>query len=540
MLKKLIPFWLCILCLVSELLCGCSSQERAEIVIINGAEPESLDPAIITGQPDIRAVGALFSGLTAPDPKTGLPVPCLAESWEISPDGKTYTFHLRPGIRWSTGQPITAHDFAASWIRLLKPETAANYANLLFAVEGAEDFNAGRLSDSSQLGIKALDDNTFQVTLRQVTAYFLDLCSTVTLSVVPIFAVEESPDQWIRREPLPVSGPYCLEQWRLNDKIRLRKNPLYWDAENTRNELVDLLPIGSSVTALNLYYQGEVDLLWDKELIPSDLLPIMLQRPDVHSFDYLGNYFARINVTKPPLNNPLVRKALSMAIDREALVERVSKGGGTPVVHFTPNGCANYDPPEGCPYDPARARQLLAQAGYPNGKDFPVITYLFNAAAGGAAKTHQKVGVELQQMWKENLHIQVDLQQAEWKVFLSMVSGLDYDICRASWVGDYNDATTFLNLFISNSGNNRTGWKSKEYDDLIATAEKEVDLKERAGLLKKAETLLIEEAFPVIPLYVYKGVACFDTNKIEGYYPNPVDRHPINALHKKKGTADGH
>ena len=274
--------------------------------------------------------------------------------------------------------------------------------------------------------------------------------------------------------------------------------------------------------------------MWDKELIPADLLDLMLERPDVHPFDYLGNYFVRINVTRSPFNDSRVRKAFSLAIDRDALVTRVTRAGETPSSHFTPEFCANYTPPEGLGYNPELARKLLAEAGYSNGEGFPSVTYLFNAAAGGSAKIHQKIAVELQRMWKVHLNVTVHLRQAEWKAFLSMVNNLDYDLCRASWVGDYNDATTFLNLFTSYSGNNRTGWASQEYDDLLEQAEQEVSVERRALILKEAETLLVKEALPVIPLYFYKGVLCFDTNKIEGIYPNPIDRHPINYIGKKR------
>ncbi|MCK9315475.1 MAG: peptide ABC transporter substrate-binding protein [Verrucomicrobia bacterium] len=516
------------------ILSGCSFQESAELVIINGAEPESLDPAIVTGQPDIRAASALFVGLTSPNPLTGLPEACLAESWEISPDAKAYTFHLRPEILWSTGEPITAQDFFYSWVRVLDPATASPYASVLFPVLNAEEFNAGKIKDVSLLGLKVLDSTTFQIQLRLPTAYFLDLCAMPILAVVPSFAIQLNPDQWIRSQSLPVSGPYMLGKWLLNDRIRLYKNPLYWDAAHTRCSIVDLLPIGSSVTAMNLYHQGKVDLLWDKELIPADLLDLMLERPDVHPFDYLGNYFVRINVTRSPFNDPKVRKAFSLAIDRNALVTRVTRAGETPSSHFTPDFCANYVPPDGLGYNPELARQLLAEAGYSNGEGFPPVTYLFNAAAGGSAKIHQKVAVELQRMWKNQLNVTVNLRQAEWKAFLSMVNNLDYDLCRASWVGDYNDATTFLNLFTSHSGNNRTGWHSQEYDTLLSRSDQELNIEKRALILKEAEFLLINEELPIIPLYFYKGILCFDTNKIEGIYPNPIDRHPINYIGKKR------
>src|SRR5574344_1866125 len=236
-IKNLSDFFLFTLWVMLSL-CGCSFQEPAELMIINGAEPESLDPAIVTGQPDIRAASALFVGLTSPNPITGLPEACLAESWEVSPDAKIYTFHLRPGILWSTGEPITAQDFFYSWTRVLDPATASPYASVLFPVLNAEEFNGGIIKDVSLLGLKILDSATFQVQLRLPTAYFLDLCAMPTLAVVPSFAIKHSPDQWIRSQTLPVSGPYILGKWLLNDRMRLKKNPFYWDAVRSRCSVV--------------------------------------------------------------------------------------------------------------------------------------------------------------------------------------------------------------------------------------------------------------------------------------------------------------
>lgn len=526
-------FWLGILTVISLLFTACSSEPRADLRIVNGPDPESLDPAIVTGQPDIRAAAGLFAGLTSPDPKTGRAIPCLAEKWDISEDGKVYTFYLRKGIRWSTGQPIVASDFVYSWERFLRPATGSRYANLLFPMVNAEEFNSGKITDVSLLGMKALDESTFRVELKVPVAYFLDLCATVMLAVVPPEAIEADPSQWIRKDPLPVSGAYCLERWHLNDRIRLKKNPYYWNAVETQSEVIDLLSTAASVTAMNLYCQGEVDILLDKELIPSDLLELMIQRPDVHTFDYLGTYFVRINVSKPPLNNSLVRRALSLAVDRSLLVERIARSGGIPTSCLIPPQCANYLPLQEEKFNPEEAQRLLAEAGYPGGEGFPEIVYLFNAAAGGAAKTHQKVAIELQRMWEDNLNIRVDLRQSEWKVLLSMMNNLEYDLCRSSWVADYNDPTTFLNIFERNNGNNRTGWENAEYEQILAEAEMEADLKKRALLLNRAETILVREEQPIIPLYFYKGVFCYDANHIKGLWPNPVDLHPLSAISKK-------
>lgn len=519
-------------------LAGCASKlPPADLVIINGAEPESLDPAIITGQPDLRAAGAIFEGLVRNDPRTGRPIPGLAERWEISPDGKIYTFHLRAGATWSTGEPFTAHDVVYSWRRVLHPETASDYAGQLFAIKNAARFNRGDLANPEELGIRALDPAMLRVDLEGPTVFFLDICTLPALAVVPRRVIEAHGARWLMVRPLPVSGPYELVEWRLNDRIRLHRNPRYWDAANTAIEWVDLLPVGSSITALNLYETGQADIVWDKDLIPTELLDLLLERPDFHTFDNLGTYFIRINVTRKPFDDSRVRQALALSVDKKRIVQRITRAGEKIAPHLTPYGIPNYDPPEGLGYDPARAQRLLAEAGYPAGQGFPRITYLFNAAAGGSSKAHQKIAVELRQMWQENLGIELELRQIEWKALLAAQSALDYDVCRSSWVGDYNDPNTFLDLFISQSGNNRTGWKNAEYDQLLGEANRQTDPAQRARLLRQAEKMLVEEAVPFIPLYFYTGINYYDPRKIEGIYPNIIDVHPINAIRWRKVAA---
>jgi oligopeptide transport system substrate-binding protein len=515
-------------------LAGCTQREPpADLTIINNAEPESLDPAIITGQPEFRIVIGLFEGLTRLDPKTARAIPGLAENWQISPDGKIYTFHLRTNLVWSTGEPICADDVVYSWIRSLSPATASDYAGQLFYLKNGEDFNAGKIKDPSLVGIHAPDPFTVRVELNHPTTFFLDLITAPIFSVVPRQTIEKYGDRWLMAKPLPVSGAYGLAAWRLNDKVRLKKNPLYWDATNTQSEIIDLLPVGSPHAALNLYEHGQADIVWDKELIPSELLDVLLKRADFHTFDYLGSYFIRINVTKKPFDDPRVRRALSLAVDRERIVRKITRAGETPAFHLVPDGTANYLPPEDDSYNPVLARKLLAEAGYPGGENFPRFEYMFNApAGGGGGKIHENIAIELQQMWRNELGIQMDLRQLEWTVYLSAQSQLDYQLSRASWVGDYNDPQTFLGMFTSNDGNNRTGWKNPQYDSLIEKANEQADLPAREKLFQQAETMLTRDEMPIIPLYFYVGINYFDTNKITGIYQNILDDHPLNYLKK--------
>jgi oligopeptide transport system substrate-binding protein len=240
-------------------------------------------------------------------------------------------------------------------------------------------------------------------------------------------------------------------------------------------------------------------------------------------------------VTKKPFDDPRVRRALSLAIDRERIVKKITRAGEPPAFHLVPNGTANYVPPVGdSSYNPPLARQLLADAGYPGGKGFPRFEYMFNAPAGGGGKIHESIAIELQQMWRNELGIQMDLRQLEWTVYLSAQSHLDYQLSRASWIGDYNDPQTFLGMFTSNDGNNRTGWKNPQYDSLIEQANRQTDLSAREKTFQQAETLLTRDEMPIIPLYFYVGINYFDTNKITGIYQNILDDHPLNYIKKAR------
>ncbi len=523
---------------------GCVRREpRADLVIINNMEPESLDPAVITGVAEMRIVTSIFEGLARLDPATSAPIPGLAERWDISPDGRVYTFYLRTNLLWSTGEPLTARDVVYSWIRVLDPATASDYAGQLFYLKNGEEFNAGKIKDPALVGVRALDRNTIRVELNNPTAFFLDLCAFATLAVVPRQTIGKYGDHWLMARPLPVSGPYELTAWRINDKIRARRNPRYWDAANTKTEVVDFLPIGSPTTALNLYETGGADIVWDKELVPVELLDVLLKRPDFHVFPLLGTYFIRFNVTKKPFDDARVRQALGLAIDKERITRKITKAGETPADHLTPPGTARYEGPRGLGHDPERARRLLAEAGYPGGKGFPRFEYLFNAAAGGAANLHARIGVELQQMWRDELGVEMELRQAEWKVYLVAQSKTNFDVCRASWIGDYNDPDTFLSIFTSDNGNNRTGWSNARYDGLIRAADREPNLARRARLFQEAETILTREENPIIPLYFYVGFNYFDDRRIRGIYQNILDLHPVNAIWKEtpaRETGDRH
>jgi oligopeptide transport system substrate-binding protein len=529
-IKKIRRYWAgAIALLLLGLMAGCGSgDQRADLVILNGAEPESIDPAVITGQLDGRICYALFEGLLHFD-RFGKPQPGIAESWDLSSDGKTYTFHLRATAKWSNGDPVTAKDFLLSWKRVLLPETASEYAYLLYHVKSAQAFNEGTLKDFGGVGLKAIDDRTFRVELEAPVPYFLDLCSFATLLPVHLATVEKYGDDWIKPDKLVNNGPFLLKEWRLNYRIRLQKNPLYWDAAHVALNTIDALPIDNSITAYNFYASKVADLILDKGLTPPSLIPELKSRPDFHAAPFLGNYFIRFNVKRKPLDDVRVRQAFAMAIDRDRIVQKITQAGEPPAYSFTPPGTASgYQPPKMFGRDVQKARGLLAAAGYPEGKGFPTVTYLYDSK-----KLNEDIAVEIQNMLSDALGVHVELQKQEWKVYLNSLSSLDYDFARSSWVGDYNDPNTFIDCFVSGGGNNRTGWSSKKYDDLVAAAALEADSSKRSKIFQQAEEILLNQGTPICPLYYYVGIQIYDGQKFGGIEPNLLDEHPFREMYRK-------
>ena len=530
-LPRFLPFapWLGIFLILLSL-SGCGAgDKRADLVILNGAEPESIDPAVVTGQLEGRICYALFDGLLHFD-RFGKPQAAIAERWDISNDGKIYTFHLRSNAKWSNGDPVTATDFLRSWKRVLLPETACEYAYLVYEIKNAKEFNEGTLKDFDKVGIKAIDDQTFQVELDAPVPYFLDLCAFATLLPVHIPTVEKYGDDWIKPGKLVNDGPFLLDEWRLNYRIRLLKNPRYWDAEHVALNTVDALPIENSITAYNFYASHVADLILDKGLTPSSLIPELKLRPDFHAAPFLGTYFIRFNVARKPFNDVRIRQAFAMVIDRNRIVQKITQAGEPPAYSFTPPGTSGgYQPPKMFERNVQKARELLAEAGYPGGKGFPTVAYLYDNK-----KLNEDIAVEIQNMLADGLGVHVDLQKQEWKVYLNSLSQLDYDFARSSWVGDYNDPNTFLDCFVTGSGNNRTGWTSKEYDSLIAAAEEESDNTKRLSILHRAEEMLLNQATPICPLYFYVGIQIFDGQKFGGIEPNLLDEHPFREMYRQR------
>jgi len=511
---------------------GCErAMNRADLVVLNGVEPETIDPALLTGQPDGRIAYTLFEGLTSFD-QHGDPQPGVADRWEISPDGRIYTFHLRNNGQWSNGDPVTSNDFVRSWERTLKPETASEYAGQLYYIHNARPFNEGKVKDFREVGVKAPDPLTLIVTLDNPTPFFLDLTAFNTLLPVHMPSVEACEK---RGEPFTKpgkcigNGAFVLKEWRLFDRIRIEKNPRYWNAANVHMQTVDILPIAKPMTAFNFYSTGLADVMIDKTLTPTPLLAELKKRPDFHSAPFLGNYFLRFNVTRKPFTDVRVRLALTLAIDKKLITEKITRAGEVPADSFTPPNTAGYYPPPGLKRDVARAKQLLAEAGFPDGKGFPLVYYLYK----GEADVDRDIAVELQSMWRETLGFTVQLAPQEWKVYLASLTNLDYDFARSSWVGDYKDANTFLGCFVTGDGNNRTGWSNARFDELIAAAGREVDREKRFAIFRDAEKLLATDDVPICPLYYYVGVQFYDADRLGGIEANLTDEHPIKSMYWK-------
>ena len=477
----------------------------------NGTEPQSLDPQIATGVPEHHVISALMEGLVLKDRKTLLPRPGVAESWNISDDGRVYTFKIRDNARWSNGDSLTANDFVWSWWRALQPALGNLYAYMLFPIENAQEYYEGALTDFSKVGAKALDENTLQVTLNHPTPYFLQLLDHYSLfpvhqeTIERFGAADERGTRWTYAGNLVGNGAFTLDEWEINRKILVKKNKNYWDSDNVDLNEIVFLPIDNMVTEERMFRAGQLHVT---SSLPADKIATYKEIDDspMRISPYLGTYFYRINVDVPHLQDPRIRRALAMAIDRVNLVEKITKGGQIPAYAMTPPGTMGYFPESSLQYDPERARKLLSDAGYPNGKDFPITEILYNTNEG-----HRKIAIAIQEMWKKNLNIDIQILNQEWKVYLDSESAGEYQISRAGWIGDYVDPNNFLDMFICEGGNNRTGWCNEEYDDLIlkiAPATK--SHKERLEIFQKAETMLLDD-MPVIPIYTYTSIQLIDS-----------------------------
>lgn len=502
---------------------GDTTPPKGQVLTFNnGAEPEHLDPAVMSGQPDGRIARMVFEGLTNSDPVTLEPEPGQAYRWDISPDGLTYTFHLRPGLLWADGAKLTAHDFVWSYRRVLSPATGSRYASFLFPVKNGEAFNKGTITDSTRVGLAAPDDSTFVVTLGQPTAYFLFLTSYYTCLPTPRHVVERLGDGWEHALSLVGNGPFRIKEWRKNDRYVLEPNERYWDRRNVRLERIVALPIDDLRTSLNLYKAGVID--WNPSgYVPKQVVPYLQDYADFQGGPYHAIYFYSMVVEKKPFDNVWVRRALNYATDRETIARHVLKGTVPGWGNMTPMGYPGYEAPPGLVFDPEKARECLAKAGYPGGKGFPKIEILFNTS-----EDHRLIAEAIQSMWKRELNIPVELSNQEWASYLNATTSRKYDVARRSWIGDYLDPNTFLSMWMTGDGNNRTGWSNRRYDELLGNATRETDPARRLRLLSEAEAILLDDG-PVIPIYHYSGTGLVKPY-VRGIQATTLDVHPLTHV----------
>ena len=517
-------------CVIAGMLTACGSGEsnvesgNANGILHygNGAEPQGLDPHVVTGVPENHIVRALFEGLAVKNPETLEPEPGVAERWDISEDGTVYTFYLNPNARWSNGETMTASDYVWSWNRALHPDTGSLYAYMLYPIVNSEAYSKREIMDFGEVGVKALDDHTLQVRLNAPTPYFLQLMdhySTFAVHPETLLKHGKMTDRftpWTRVGNIVSNGPFTLEEWSLNRRIIIKKSEHYWDRDNVALNGVYFYPTENVISEERMF---RAEQLHYTAVVPLDKIPDYRERPDSPYVQaaYLGTYYYLVNTERPPVDNVLVRRALSYALDRDTLTRTVLQDTAIPAYSITPPDTLGYNPPQLFDYDPAKARELLAEAGYPNGEGWPGLEIIYNTQ-----EAHRKIAVAVQQMWKRELNIDITISNQEWKVYLNSVSQREFQVARRGWIGDYVDANNFLDLFITDGGNNNTGYASDEFDDIILNlAPKAKTRDERYGLFYKAETMMMNE-MPIIPIYTYTSKHLIHPS-VEGIYPNLMD-----------------
>jgi len=515
--------------------CGASPTHvergnREQILhLSSGSDPSSLDPQLVTGISERYILLALMEGLVTRDPETLAVEPAVAESWTVSDDGLTYRFDLDPEARWSNGDRVTADHFVFAYRRMLSPEFGAPYAYMLYSMKNARAFHKGELTDFSRVGVRAVDPGTLEIELERPTPYFLDLLAHESWwpvhppTILEHGAMTDRVSDWTRPENFVGNGPFTLDEWQLNRRIAVSANPKYREAEQIRLRGIRFYPL-SGDTEERAFRAGYIHLSYSAPTHRADWY--RRNRPDQIRFDtFLGTYYYAFNVDRPPLDDRRVRRALALSIDREALTRHILRAGQKPARHFTPPGAGRgYAPDARMPYDPERARRLLAEAGYPGGEGFPELTLLYNTK-----DDHRTIAVAIQQMWREELGVDISLVNQEWKVYLTSRQNGEFDIVRAGWIGDYNDPNTFLNLLSGDSGNNHTNWSHPRYNELIQKASETPDRQRRQAIFRQAESLLLREA-PIVPIYFYVRSLLID-EAVRGWPPNLLDYHPYNDVY---------
>lgn len=519
----ILPF---VLAAVLSVAAGCAKREtpaaagvRTQTLLLgNFAEPADLDPQNITAYTDTNIAYALFEGLTWIDPDTSQPVPAAASGWNKSPDGLVYTFHLRPDARWSDGDPVTADDFVYSFRRILLPAFASIYSYMLWPIRNAEAFNNGRITDFSLVGAKALDPATLQITLERPVPYLPALASHTTWlpvqrkTIERFGPIERKGTLWTRAGNLVGNGPFILTEWTPNSRIAVARNPRYWDAAHCRLAGMQFYPMEDAVTEEVAFRSGQLHVTYT---LPISKIPAYrAETPSrIRIEPILASNYLYFNTTRPPLDNVKLRRALSMAIDREAIAKDVYKGALPPAHSLTPPNCAGYTSEAAVPSDFEGARRLLSEAGYPGGKGLPV--FEVQAFTDNAS---QRAMVAVQAMWLRELGVRITIAPVEQKTLFQNEQSLNYTIGMCGWIADYADPNTFLQTCVTGNGCNYSGWGSPVFDRLIDESTRTPDRSRRFALFQRAEALMLAEA-PLAPMTYGSTFHAIDTS-VHGWKAN--------------------
>jgi oligopeptide transport system substrate-binding protein len=514
--------------LATVLMLGVSGVALAagELRIANSGEPDTLDPHHVEGVWENRIIGDMFLGLTT-EAADGSVIPGAAESWQVSDDGTVYTFKLRDHA-WADGTPVTADDFVFALQRILDPAEAAEYASLLYTIKNAKPLNEGALEGMDQLGVQALDPRTLEVTLESPTPYFIEQLTHYTAFPLPRHKVEELGDDWIKPGNIVGNGPYTVVEWLPNTHVKAEKNEAFYDAANVSIDTVVFYPAEERNAATKQFRAGEIDVQYDFASEQIDWLKANL--PDATRIaPWLGIYYYAINTRNAPFDDQRVRQALAMAIDRAALTDKVLRTGELPAYSFVPPGTGNYGEPayvgwQDTPYQErvAQAKDLMAEAGF--APDNPLKLQLrYNTS-----ENHKKIAIAVAAMWKQ-LGVATELFNSEVKVHYNDVQEGNFEIARAGWIADYNDAQNFLYLMDSSTGVlNYAGYASDEFDRLMAEASATADLEARADLLRQAEAIAMAD-MPNIPIYYYVSKNLVAPH-VQGWVDNTKDIHRTRWL----------
>lgn len=501
---------------------GTQLAEKQELVRNNGSEPASLDPHKVESDVEFNIISDLFDGLVSVSP-AGEIQPRLAEKWE-NKDNTVWTFHLRPGITWSDGTPITAEDIVWSWQRLVDPKTASPYASYpgSMRIVNGTDIAEGKKAPES-LGVKAINDSTLEVTLTQPNAAFLAMLAHPSLVPIDKVLVGRFGDKWTKPEHFVSSGAYKLSQWVVNERIVAVRNPKYWDNEHTVINKVTYLPISSEAADVNRYKAGEIDIVYTVPINQfAQLKKTLGSELDVSP--QLATYYYQFNTTRPPFNDARVRKALNLALDKDIIADKVLGQGQRPawLISQPDIGGVKLQNPDyaSWPMDKriAEAKKLLAEAGFNDSHPLS-FNLLYNTS-----ESHQRIAIAASSMWKKNLGVEAKLQNQEWKTMLDTMHTHNFDAVRYAWIADYDDAATFLNTFRTGDSQNTTQYSNPDYDRALVNAAKSKTAEERGKFYQQAEDLLGRDV-PAIPVYHYvrthlvkPWVGGFTPDKLGYYY----------------------